>query len=86
MKKLARAPRAQDQMYSAGRPMVVELAYDDNDSAALIGLMSKIEVALSKGSAVVVRGWEPRPSLDFSVEAIQMYRPTLSQPVVAQSM
>ena len=65
--------------------MVVKLVYDDNNLAALIGLMSKIEVVLSKESAVVVVGWELNLSLDFSVEVIQMYHPTLFQLVVAQS-
>lgn len=68
-----------------GCPMVVKLAYDDNNLAALIGLMSKIEVVLSKESAVVVVGWELNLSLDFNVEVIQMYHPTLFQLVVTQS-
>lgn len=65
--------------------MVVEVAYDAGDARAIVSLTRKIQDALSKGCAVLVRGWEPNPVLEFSAEAIQLYRPTLSQRVVVQS-
>ncbi|KAF8435844.1 hypothetical protein L210DRAFT_3648501 [Boletus edulis BED1] len=85
VKTISLAPRAQDQTHGPGRPMVVELLYEAGNTWALVGLTSKIEEALSKGCAVLVRGWEPNPPLDFSVEAIQMYRPTMSQTVMVQN-
>jgi len=81
---MTREPRAQEKMYGEGRPMVIELVYDERDAAATARLTSQIEVALSKGSAVLVRGWEPKPKLDFSVDSIRLYRPTMAQMVDAQ--
>ncbi|KAI6016262.1 hypothetical protein BKA83DRAFT_4497885 [Pisolithus microcarpus] len=63
--------------------MVVELKYDNSALSARI-LMSKIEDAISSGCAVLVRGWEPSPSLSFVEEDIGLYRPTLSQQVSVQ--
>ena len=82
---ISNVPRAQDQMYDKHRPMVVELAYDGNGIHHLNTITSKIEDALSKGCAVLVRGWEPTPALDFSIEAIRMFRPSVSQHVDVQS-
>ncbi|KAI9452333.1 hypothetical protein HD554DRAFT_2043720 [Boletus coccyginus] len=81
---LSRAPRAQDYRYDADRPMLVELAYDGRDAGALWRMTMEIETALSKGCAVLVRGWEPTPALDFTMDSIQMFRPTMMQDVVAQ--
>ena len=65
--------------------MVIKLTYDARNAQALIGLMTKIQDALSKGCTVLVCRWEPSPPLDFSLEAIQMYCLTFSQLVVIQS-
>ncbi|KAL4064654.1 hypothetical protein J3A83DRAFT_4376897 [Scleroderma citrinum] len=77
------APRAQEYMYSHTRPMLVELKYQD-DAKSIRGLVSRIQDALSLGSAILVRGWDPKPTLDFTVEDIQLYRPTMAQSVSVQ--
>ncbi|KAF8549930.1 hypothetical protein OG21DRAFT_1525493 [Imleria badia] len=40
IKKISQAPRAQDQMYGPGHPMVVKMTYDAGDTPALVVLMS----------------------------------------------
>ncbi|KAG9311146.1 hypothetical protein JVU11DRAFT_8209 [Chiua virens] len=77
--------RAQDEKYNTGRPMVVECTYDGSDTQALVKMNREIEEALSNGSAVLVRGWEPTPTLEFTVESIGMYRPSLHQDVDIQN-
>ncbi|KAL4061811.1 hypothetical protein J3A83DRAFT_4197074 [Scleroderma citrinum] len=77
------APRAQEYMYSHTRPMLVELKYQD-DAKSIQGLVSRIQDALSLGSAILVHGWDPKPTLDFTVEDIQLYRPTMAQSVSVQ--
>ncbi|KAL4066267.1 hypothetical protein V8B97DRAFT_1874785, partial [Scleroderma yunnanense] len=47
-------------------------------------LVSRIQDALLLGSAVLVCGWEPKPTLNFTVEDIQLYRPTMTQSVFVQ--
>lgn len=71
-------------MYDKNRPMVVELSYDAGDTDAVNALPFKIEEAISKGSAVLVRGWEPTPARNFTVEDLRMYRPSLWQSVEVQ--
>jgi hypothetical protein len=81
---MSRAPRAQDAKYDEERPMLIELAYDGSDSRALWTLVRAIETAISKGCAVLVRGWELGPSLKFTRDDIRLYRPTIPQEVVVQ--
>lgn len=83
---MSQAPRAQDYVYDADRKMLIELAYDGlEDVDALWNMIRQIEEALSKGCAVLVRGWEPTSPIDFTVDAIRIFRPTVSQ-VVAQGL
>jgi hypothetical protein len=81
---LSKAPRAQDCAYGADRPMVIELQYDGRTSQEIHRLNKAIEDAISKGSAVLVRGWEPTPALDFNLSDIKLFRPTVTQPVIVQ--
>lgn len=74
---------AQTYNYGAGRPMVQELTYTGTTSN-IRELASKIDENISKGCAVLVRGWTPTPALGFNIEDIGLYRPTLDQEVIVQ--
>ncbi|KAI6155869.1 hypothetical protein BKA82DRAFT_4349113 [Pisolithus tinctorius] len=66
------------------RTMLVELKYD-GDKGSLAQLIANISDSLSRGCAVLVRGWKPNnPPLDFTCEDIRFFRPTISQEVVVQ--
>ncbi|KAG6369564.1 hypothetical protein JVT61DRAFT_14269 [Boletus reticuloceps] len=84
VERMSMAPRAQDCTYGADRPMVIELQYDGGNAQDIHSLTKGIEDAISKGCAVLVRGWEPTPALEFTLSDIQLFRPTVSQPVVVQ--
>lgn len=84
--RMSKAPRAQDCAFSADRPIVVELQYDALNAQGIHVLMKGIEDAISKGCAVLVRGWEPTPILEFTLRDIQLLRPTMSQFVTVQGM
>lgn len=86
VERMAKAPRAQDRVYGPNRPMVVELQYDGRDSHTLHGLTKRIDDAISQGCAVLVRGWEPTPVLQFTLGDIKLLLPTVSQEVVAEGM
>ncbi|KAL4062017.1 hypothetical protein J3A83DRAFT_4196263 [Scleroderma citrinum] len=73
--RLSSTPRAQEYMYSHTHPMLENLKYQEN---------AQIQDALLLGSAVLVCGWEPKPTLNFTVEDIQLYRPTMTQSVFVQ--
>lgn len=64
----------------------MELKYD-GDKGSLAQLIDNISDSLSRGCAVLVRGWKPNnPPLDFTCEDIRFFRPTISQEVVVQGM
>ena len=64
--------------------MAVELRYDAADLEGVRAVAQQIEEAISNGIAVVVRGWQPSPALDFDLDGVGMVRPTLAQQVVVQ--
>ena len=86
VERMAKAPRAQEYAYGPNRPMVVELKYDAQDSRGLHALTNGIEDAISRGCAVLVRGWDPTPVLQFTIDDIKLFRPTIFQQVVVQGM
>ena len=83
MQFMSRAPSALDYRFGDGRPMLVQLEYNPQ-TKALQRLVLDIQNALATGSAVLVRGWEPEPRLDFTMEDLRLYRPTLAQTVDVQ--
>lgn len=81
---MSKAASAKQYSYGDGRPMLVEAKYEPK-SSSVDALIAKIRDSLSLGCAVLVRGWQPNnPPLEFTVDDIHLYRPTLSQEVIVQ--
>ncbi|KAI6138056.1 hypothetical protein BKA82DRAFT_4021780 [Pisolithus tinctorius] len=81
---MSKAASATEYQYGHGRTMLVELKYD-GDKGSLAQLIANISDSLSRGCAVLVRGWKPNnPPLDFTCEDICFFHPTISQEVVVQ--
>ena len=78
---MSRGIQAQDFKYSAGQTMVKELKYTGCTSD-IMDLASKIDGYISMGW--LIWGWTPTPTLDFTIEVIQLYCPTLDQDVITQ--
>jgi hypothetical protein len=82
---MAEAPKAQLAMYDPNRPMIIELSYTP-DPKMVSKLIVAIEDGLARGSAVLVRGWQPGLRMGFSIDDIKLYRPTMSQNVTVQGL
>ncbi|KIJ57509.1 hypothetical protein HYDPIDRAFT_35036 [Hydnomerulius pinastri MD-312] len=81
---MASSPSALQASWTWSMPMLIELIYDPTDSSRILELSSKLDHALSQGTAVLVRGWQPQPVVDFDIDQIPIIRPTMEQPVVVQ--
>ncbi|KAI5984120.1 hypothetical protein F5J12DRAFT_899406 [Pisolithus orientalis] len=81
---MSKAVSATEYQYGHGWTMLVELKYD-GDKGSLAQLIDNISDSLSRGCAVLVRGWKlNNPPLDFTCEDIRFFHLTISQEVVVQ--
>ncbi|KAI6157345.1 hypothetical protein BKA82DRAFT_7045 [Pisolithus tinctorius] len=81
---MSKATCMTEYQYGHGWTMLVELKCD-GDKESLAQLITNISDSLSRGCAVLVRGWKPNhPPLDFTCEDIGFFHPTISQEVVNQ--
>ncbi|KAI5985437.1 hypothetical protein F5J12DRAFT_898994 [Pisolithus orientalis] len=81
---MSKAASTTEYQYGHGWTMLVELKYD-GDKGLLAQLIANISDSLSRGCAVLVRGWKPNnPPLDFTCEDIHFFHLTISQEVVVQ--
>lgn len=65
-------------------PLLVELRNEPNTNQ--LDLTRTIQENLSRGTAVLVRGWEPRDLIKLTLDDVSMYRHPITEPLQWQGV
>lgn len=79
---MAAAPKAMDVKHHY--PLLVELM--NAPSASRLEMSRTIQDHLSRGTAVLVRGWEPRDLVELNLDEVSIYRHPITEPLQWQGM